>query len=388
MPRLVRSATALGLLALVVAALVVHPPAAHDPPGRDAAPSGPLGDADAPLPVRVAPVVRAPLALTVTANGRAAAWRQVTLNALVPGRVDAVLARESDAVRPGAVLVRLDAADLDLALRQAHVVRAQAQAQVRDALASDDRLADPGVRATRDSAARIRAGLPAAELGVARAELDRARADVVAPFGGRVAGVRVVAGQWVRAGDELLTVVDVDPIRVEVPVLEGDVVALARGGRATVTFAAFPRERFDAVVESVNPVVDRESRAATVTLRVRNPSARVLPGMYAHAELQSARLADRVLVPRSAVLERDGRTMLFVYAPTPEGHAVARWRYVATGAEGDSLVEIVPGGEGEGVRPGERVLVEGHESLVHEALVRAVSEGPARTSRPARTGAR
>jgi membrane fusion protein (multidrug efflux system) len=122
--------------------------------------------------------------------------------------------------------------------------------------------------------------------------------------------------------------------------------------------------------------VDRESRTSTVTLRVRNPSHRVLPGMYARAELQTRRLDDRVLVPRSAVVEREGRTLVFVHALAADGSGAAQWRYVATGAESDSLVEILADGDGAGVRPGDVVLVEGHESLVHEARVRVVT-GPA-----------
>ena len=63
--------------------------------------------------------------------------------------------------------------------------------------------------------------------------------------------------------------------------------------------------------------------------------------MFAEAELQARNFPDRILVPRSAVLERgDRRTMLFVFE---EGRA--KWRYVTTGLENDEFIELVEGDE-------------------------------------------
>src|SRR5690606_41185246 len=109
---------------------------------------------------------------------------------------------------------------------------------------ADERMIDdPAVREERDRAARARSGLDAAEARLKRAQRELARTRMEARFPGRVASVKIVPGQWVRVGDELLTVVDADPIRIEVQVLEGDVRFLAVGRRAEVELTAFPGER-------------------------------------------------------------------------------------------------------------------------------------------------
>ena len=93
--------------------------------------------------------------------------------------------------------------------------------------------------------------------------------------------------------------------------------------------------------------------------------------MYANVALEARKFPDRILVPRAAVLERDRRTMLFVFEG--EGNVgLAKWRYVTTGLSNDSLVEIVPNPQTEMVEPGERVLVDGHYTLIHDAHVRIV----------------
>ena len=89
-----------------------------------------------------------------------------------------------------------------------------------------------------------------------------------------------------------------------------------------------------------------------------------------------------MLVPRSAILERDRRTMLFVFDGQEGGRGLAKWRYVTTGLQNDSLVEIVPSEETETVQPGETVLTEGHYTLIHDARVRLVADVRGSGGRP------
>jgi len=124
-------------------------------------------------------------------------------------------------------------------------------------------------------------------------------------------------------------------------------------------------------VQTINPVVDGGTRTARVTVIVPNPGGRILPGMYARVALEAQRFDNRVLVPRSAILERDRRTMLFVFDGSGDT-GLAKWRYVTTGLQNDSLVEIVPAAETDSVKPGEVVLTEGHYTLIHDARIRLV----------------
>jgi membrane fusion protein (multidrug efflux system) len=332
---------------------------------------------DVAIAVEGAEVVLDTLILTVSASGQAEAWRRTIVTAEVGGRVDRLPVREAARVGSGEVVLALDPVDYQLALEQAEAAKRKAEANYRELLLFDTDLAED-IRAERQQAARLKSGLEDAELGLKKAQLDLARTRVRAPFPGRVASLNVVPGQLVGQGAELMTIVDLDPIKVQVQVLEGELAHLGAGGSALVRFSAFPDEVFSGRIETINPLVEEQTRTAKVTVVVPNPGGRILPGMYARVELEAQRIPDRILVPRSAILERDRRTMLFVLEDDR-----AKWRYVTTGLENDAFVEIVESAETEMVEPGEVVLTGGHFTLTHDAKVRLVDDyRQADTGRP------
>ncbi|HET7274779.1 MAG TPA: efflux RND transporter periplasmic adaptor subunit [Longimicrobiaceae bacterium] len=335
------------------------------------------------IPVRGAAAVRDTLVLGVSASGEAAAWKQTVVTALVGGRIASVPVRENQQVGEGRVLVTIDPAQYQLDVKEAEAAVRNAQAAYQELTLFDDEIEDEAIRTARHEAARAKSGLGGAEVRLQRAQLNLLRTRLGSPFSGRAASVQVVPGEWVVPGDELMTVVDLDPIKVEVQVLESEIGYLATGRDAHVTFAAYPGETFTGEIATINPLVESGTRTAKVTVLVPNPGGRVLPGMYARVSLDARRFADRVLVPRSAILERssDRRKMLFVYEGDDQG-GLAKWRYVTTGLANDSLIEILPNTETDSVIPGEIVLIDGHYTLIHDARVRLVEDVADEGGRP------
>jgi membrane fusion protein (multidrug efflux system) len=327
---------------------------------------------DVAIPVEGRAAVRGELVMSVSAAGQAEAWKKTVVIAQVNGRLASLPVRESEAVGGGQLLAALDPAEYELAVQEAEAAVRDADAKYRELTLFDERIADAAVRRDRDAVARSKSGLEAAQVRLRKAQLERSRTRVGAPFAGRVASLKVVPGQWVRAGDELMTIVELDPIKVEVQVLESEVGFLAPGRRASVTFAAFPTP-VGGAVQTINPMVESGTRTARVTVLVPNPGGRILPGMYARISLEAQRFSDRVLVPRSSILERDRRPMLFVY-DGDDRRGMAKWRYVTTGLQNDSLVEIMSDVETDSVKPGEVVLTDGHYTLIHDARVRLVDD--------------
>ncbi|HEX2209763.1 MAG TPA: efflux RND transporter periplasmic adaptor subunit [Longimicrobium sp.] len=337
---------------------------------------------DVAIPVQGTPAVLGELVMSVSAAGQAEAWQKTVLVAQVNGRITSLSVREGDGVRGGQLVVGLDGAEYQLAVEEAEAALADAQNKLREATLFDDRITDAAVRQERAAAARIRSGVEAAEVRLRRARLDLSRTRTSAPFAGRIASLKVVPGQWVRQGDELMTIVSLNPIRVEVQVLESEIAHLTPGRTANVSFAAFPGETFTGRVQTINPIVESGTRTARVTVLVDNPGGRILPGMYARVSLQAQRYADRVMVPRSSILERDRRSMLFVYEPG-QRDGLAKWRYVTTGLQNETMVEILSHGvETDSVRAGEIVLTDGHYTLIHDARVRLVDDAKEEGGRP------
>ncbi|HEX2190636.1 MAG TPA: efflux RND transporter periplasmic adaptor subunit [Longimicrobiaceae bacterium] len=337
---------------------------------------------DVAIPVQGTQATRGTLVVAVSAAGQAEAWKKAVVTAQVTGRLAGLPVRESDVVGVGATLAALDPAEYALSVQEAQASLRDAEARFRELTLFDERLEDAATREERARVARAKSGLEGAEVRLRKAQLDLQRTRLGAPFAGRIADVKVVPGQWVQQGSELMTVVDLDPIRVEVQVLEGEVGYLTPGRMAKVSFAAFPAETFAGRIETINPVVESGTRTARVTVLVPNPQGRILPGMYARVSLDARRFEDRILVPRSAILERDRRTMLFVFDGDPSSGGLAKWRYVTTGLQNDSLVEIVASDETESVAPGETVLTDGHYTLIHDARVRLVDDVTKAGGRP------
>ncbi len=336
---------------------------------------------DIGIPVEGAVAVRDTLVISVSAAAQAAAIKESKLLAQVQGRIMRIRVKENDRVGGGHLLIEVDPTEYELNLADAEAGLAQAQATFQEFTLFDDQITDPEVLAERERVARARSGLDRAEVAVERARLELARTDIRTPFSGRVASIQVVEGQFVRNGDELLTVVDLDPIKVEVQVLESEVGYLSPGRGASISFSAFPGETFRGTIETINPVVEQQTRTARVKVMVPNPSGRILPGMYARVSLEARTFADRLLVPRAAILERDRRSMLFVFEGEGQ-QGLAKWRYVTTGLMNETLVELVPNPDTDMVEPGEVVLIDGHYTLTHDAPIRLVTDVRAAGGRP------
>ena len=333
------------------------------------------------IPVSGSEVVRDTLVISVSAAAQAAAEREAPLSARVSGHITRLYVHENQVVRAGAVLAVIDSTEYQLSVADATARLATADATYRETILFDDEIEDPEVRAERDRVARAKSGLDQAQVALEQALLQLARTKIRAPFGGRVASIEIVEGREANVGDRLMTVIDLDPIKVEVQVLESEVGYLAPGRDATILFSAFPDEVFSGTVETINPVVEQSTRTARVTVRVPNPEARILPGMYARVSIEAREFPGRLMVPRSAILERDRRDMLFVFEADGE-NGLAKWRYVTTGLMNDSLVEIVENPETDMVEPGEIVLIDGHYTLIHDARVRLVANVRAAGGRP------
>jgi membrane fusion protein (multidrug efflux system) len=324
-------------------------------------------DSTVALPVVGALVRRGDLVLSVRATGAVRAERQVTLRAETQGTVAEVAVRPGDRVERAQVLVRLDPRPFDVAVRQAEASLGEAQIRLQEALVGDDPHDSTEAARRRREGARIRAGVTGAEARLEGARLDRERATITAPFGGVADRVGVVVAQRLAAGEEIVRLVDLGSLIIEASVLEHDLPYVRTGGQAMVVPSASPDTRYRGTIEAVLPVVDTATRAGRVVVRVRTSDGRLRPGMYADVQLEASRLVARVLVPAGAVIERDGRTLVF---RARAGRA--DWVYVPVGRSNGVETEILPDSVSgrPNVGPGDTVLVGGHLTLTHDAPIR------------------
>ncbi len=202
-------------------------------------------------------------------------------------------------------------------------------------------------------------GLTHARLALAQAELDLKNAVITAPFAGVVTKVEVTAGTWITQGQILMQLLALDPLLLEVSILESELRLLHVGDQAAIALHAYPDDQFAGAVKAISPVVDSESGTCRILIQMDNPGQRIKPGMFARLEIGIEAFQQRLLIPRDALLIRDDRKLVFVHQ-----NGLAQWRYVKTGLENDDFIEIT-----EGLEAGEDLIVSGHYNLAHDAKV-------------------
>lgn len=321
------------------------------------------------LPVVGQPARRGDLVLTVATTGQVHSDAVAKLRAETAGRVDDVLVRPGSRVSKGQVLVQLDSMPFVLSLREAQAAIDQADLQYRDLLITDSIVSGEGPTEQKRHTAAARSGLTAARVRYEQRILERQQATIVAPFDGIVDRLDVSAGERVSNGEELLTLVDGANLWIEASVLEHDLPLIREGGQAIVTTAARPDQPITGRIATVLPLVDSTTRAGRAVVRVRGNGG-LRPGMYADVDLEATRLPDRMLVPAAAVIERDGRPLVFV---VQDGRA--QWVYIQPGRSNGVDTEVLAD-ESTGESPlseGDTVLIEGHLTLTHDAPVRLVA---------------
>jgi RND family efflux transporter MFP subunit len=321
------------------------------------------------LPVVGEEVIKGDLVLSVSATGTIKSEARSMVKSEAQGTVAEVLVRPGDRVTAGQVMARLDTKPLVLALARAEAGLRNAQVRYRTEIEPDSVASGQAPSDARRAFARASSGLETAEVDVREAQLNLERAAIHAPFTGIVERVEIAKGERINSGEDVAEVVDITNLRVEARVMEHDIPLLAGGGDAQIMVAAQPGRIINGRIAAILPLVDSAGKAGTAVVRLQG-DGKLRPGMYADVRLEANRLTNRVIVPRRAVIERDGRPLVFVVR---EGRA--EWVYINAGRSNDRQTEVLPDSVS-GVVPltaGDVVLVDGHLTLTHQAPVRLVS---------------
>jgi RND family efflux transporter MFP subunit len=350
--------------------------------------------------VEASPVFRGRLVVPVIAEGTIRARRSADLKSEIAGRLERIPVAEGQEVSAGRLLAKIDDREYRVELEEARsqylealsrlAVEQEALAEqsedtaLQDSLRELEQLEEQGVitreerlsrtvdlevEAVKEGAYRrelveARTGLLAARAAEERARLNLERTEIRAPFAGVVSGLDLAPGERVTAGESVCTLVDNVDLEAEVGVLESDLGGIAVGRPALLAVPAL-EETLDVRVDVIDPRVDTESRTCRVLLRFRNQEGRIRPGMFVRASIAADIYPDKLLVPREAVLTRDGRPLVFKVEEDR-----TKWVYVRTGLRNERLIEIERVLQGGPLDDGDLVVVSDHLTLTHDSKIR------------------
>ncbi len=301
----------------------------------------------------------------------------------VSGVVQKVSVRLGDEVRKGQLLAVLSSRELaDLA---ADYMAARAEAALaREEFRREERLLAKGVTSEREFA-KARAALRKAYVRVesaksrlsaiglsrrdVRALLKRpsfrmSRYELRAPMDGVVVRMHITRGERVSEEHQVFTIADVSRVWVEVKVYQRDLHRV-RPGQRVVVEAKYGKLRAEGRIEYVSPLLGTATRTATARVVLDNERRRWRPGLFAVVRVVTGAVEVPVLVPRSAILEVEGRTCIFVQE---ESGLVCR--SVEVGRSNERTVEVR-----RGLNPGDRYVSEGGFTLKAELSKAAFGEG-------------
>ena len=349
----------------------------------------------APRKVETTLATQESLDQVATVTGNLAAEQDIVLGMKVAGRLSQVNVDLGSPVRKGDAVARLDTTDFDLRVRQSDaalqqsLVRLglpansrensvdpeslalvkQAQAELSGAKVRYDRakmLEEKGLIAKADvdvsssayqvaeakyedakDEARNRMGV----LAQRRSELELARqqlADTVlySPIDGMVRLRQANVGQYVGVGAPLVTIVQMNPLRLRAAVPERQAKDIKIGQSVRVTIEGLP-VKHDGRVQRISPAVDETNRTLLVEASVSNPDNLLKPGAFAKAEIVIASGQKSLVVPATALGTFAGIDRLFI---VKDGKASEK--RVKTGRRVGNGVEIL-----EGISTGDRIVV-------------------------------
>jgi RND family efflux transporter MFP subunit len=290
--------------------------------------------------------------------------RYISIGVRVAGRIDRYLVEEGTRVSAGDALVQLDAREYRATVERAaaNLKLAQAEAVLaRQKRERAEKLFRTGVMSKEELDIRRAEGdTAAARVGTAKADLDAARVALEyttlrAPRSGVIlakfkeVGEIAVPGGFSGSGD-LIRMANLEDLRGQVDVTEGELAKIRMGQRAEVVPDAYPDRRYAAHVVKLYPQVDKQKGTLRIEVQIEKPDENLWPDMSARItflEPLQGTSGAAVLVPRSAVRQGPQGT----YAWVLEDGRVRRTP-VTTGPEFADQVQVTAGLSG-----GERVVI-------------------------------
>lgn len=324
--------------------------------------------------------------LSLQGTVRPAAGREVSVSApadglVVPGH--GRLPRLGDRVRKGEILAVLtpsgghgrDRAGLAAALAEAEATHRLARAE----LARAERLARAGAgpvkrvaeartaleiaRSAEEAARHEYRAATAARAGTAAVTEDSF--SLRAPIAGTVVEGKVVPGSYVAEGALFYRIIDLAEVWVEARVPEADVarVSTARTAEITLPGATPGPGALRGRLVTIGGVLDAQTRTAAAVYAVPNPRTLLRIGMSARVRALVGRTPPSPLLPRSAVVDDNGRPIAYVQTG---GESFER-RELKLGASQGDTVQVL-----EGIRKGERVVIRGAYEIRLSTLANAI----------------
>jgi membrane fusion protein (multidrug efflux system) len=310
------------------------------------------------VPVKTEKLGRGPIALRLLTTSTVDPVRRVEVVPKASGLVKELPVAEGAVVAKGAVIARLDDAELALARDKAEVGEKKAKAD-HDHMKT--LLAERHVSV--DEFRKTEQAWETARLEAETARLALANATIVAPISGTITRLDLQQGRYLAANAACCEITDLAELEAVIHVPEKDLFRLREGQPADVSSETLG-ETFQAGVKRINPVIERTSGTARVHLELKDPARRLRPGMFVDVAIVLESHERALLAPKKALVFDEGRPGVFVR----KGEE-AKWSELELGFQEKDIAEVT-----KGAAEGDEIVVVGQNGLKDGTKVKVMSE--------------
>jgi len=345
--------------------------------------AGGRGGATGPVPVVVTKVTRSSIPVYIPGLGNVSPYYTVTVKSRVDGQLMKVHFNEGDLVKEGQTLIEIDPRPYQVQLEMAQAALAHDQALLANArvdldrytqLVKTDAIPSQQLDTQRALVAQYEATTKQDQANIDNANLELTYANITAPITG-VLGLRLVdPGNIVHASDQngMVTITQLQPIAVLFTIPEDNLPQVTQKLRAGAKLPAdaYNRDHSKKLASGTLLTLDNQIDSSTGTSKLKavfdNKDNSLFPQQFVNIDLLVDTLTNQLLVPNVAVQNGQKGTFVYVVDDNSRVHV----RPVQVGITNATSADIL-----NGITDGERVVIDGTDRLIENAVVRVRKPG-------------
>ena len=264
------------------------------------------------IPVEVVDIGLGEVKQSLTFHGDIRAEIEVKVFSKIPDRIESFFVDDGDRVQKGDPIAKVLATTIEQAVLQAEAGLTAAKAQEANMKVEYERAKrlnrENAMSTQQFDAIETQYEAASAQVTQAEAALNTAKtqlkdATVTASISGIIGKRYYEAGDMASPATPVVSIVQMNRVKIAVDATEEDLGRLAVGQKADVRVRSYPDEVFVGQVHKISPILDPTTRLAEVEVLIPNPDRKLKPGMYAEAEITTGILEDVLVVPRYSVIE-------------------------------------------------------------------------------------
>lgn len=338
-------------------------------------------------PVRIQQVVESGLNRALTFSGVSRSGTEAKLSFRINGTVTRVGVKVGDTVKKGSLIATVDASDAKLQLAQARASKENARIQLDTAksnllrirqLYENNNVSLSEYETAKTNYAAAEAAFQADSRQVELQNREISYYQLYSPMDGIVTAVSIEANENVSMGQVVAELNAGDEIEVKVGIPESYISQVQSGADVRVVFTSFNQQTFHGIVTEVAYSASQETSTYPVTVKVKDPSSEIRPGMPADVtfELKAASSPDTtpetnatLRVPVHSVSEDQDGHFVYIVTDIADGFGTVRRRSVKIGDMGSNGFKIR-----DGLVVGDRVVTAGIAKMRDGLKVRVLDQ--------------